>query len=199
MKSPQSPHLSSLWVFALSLSSPISPLPSAPISHLGTTLLLYSFSIVDLRVISGRSSASIFLLSTPIFLLATLDLRQEWLRSLLAPSFLSISRHPSCFQTWKREGTTLRHLYPTPRERNTLATYFSPFTFLIWLFFMLHSISFILPLLFWLITHLFLQLILTTLQDSQFSLPLISLWTLCSLHSLLDLPYSQWTYCYFHT
>ena len=78
-----------------------------------------------------------------------------WLWSLLALSFLSISCHPSRFQTWKREGTTLRRLYPTPRERNTLAKYFSPFAFLIWLFLMLRSISFMLPSLFWLITHLF--------------------------------------------
>ena len=52
MKSPQSPHSSSLWVFALSLRVLSELSPSAAISHLATKLSLYSFSVVGLRVIS---------------------------------------------------------------------------------------------------------------------------------------------------
>ena len=52
MESPQSSHSSSLWVFALSLRVLSELSPSVPISHLGTKLLIYGFSVVDLRVIS---------------------------------------------------------------------------------------------------------------------------------------------------
>ena len=41
MKSPQSPHSSSLWVFALSAVESYRPLHPVPISQLGTKLLLY--------------------------------------------------------------------------------------------------------------------------------------------------------------
>ena len=41
MESPQSPHSSSLWVFALSAVESYRPLHPVPISHLGTKLLLY--------------------------------------------------------------------------------------------------------------------------------------------------------------
>ena len=46
MESPQSPHLSSLWVFALSAIESYCPLPPVPISHLGTKLFSYSSIVV---------------------------------------------------------------------------------------------------------------------------------------------------------
>ena len=196
------------------------------------------------------SSASIFLLPTPIFLLVTLNLQQEWLWSLHAPlapltfnpfllpfaplallhwvapsppsllwttvptasSFCIrpalVTPHPifsfhflppqSLSNLKKGRYRPLAPILNTQRAQNSHQVFFtfhiSDLTFLV-----LHSISFILLSLFWLITHLFPHLISTTLQDSQFLSPLISLQTLCSLYSLLNLPYSQWTYCYFHT
>ena len=70
MKSPQSPHSSSLWVFALSLRVLSELSPPAPISHLGTKLLVYGFSVFDLRVISvatlfGHTADSPMLLHFP--------------------------------------------------------------------------------------------------------------------------------------
>ena len=64
MKSPQSPHSSSLWVFALRYSRVLSSSPTSALKSLGyytsSTVLLfvglrvisYGFSVVDLRVIS---------------------------------------------------------------------------------------------------------------------------------------------------
>ena len=52
MESPQRPHSSSLWVFSLSLRVLPELSPPAPISHLGTKLLIHGFSVFDLRVIS---------------------------------------------------------------------------------------------------------------------------------------------------
>ena len=52
MESPQSPHSSSLWVFALSLRVLFQTLLPAAISHLATKLYFYGFSVFDLRVIS---------------------------------------------------------------------------------------------------------------------------------------------------
>ena len=63
MESPQSPHSSSLWVFALSHSSPVRTLPPAPISHLGTKLFFYGFSVVGLRVISLELKSTSVLLA----------------------------------------------------------------------------------------------------------------------------------------
>ena len=55
MKSPQSPHSSSLWVFALSLRVLSELSSSAPISHLGTTL----FSMVLVLLTLGSSQCTI--------------------------------------------------------------------------------------------------------------------------------------------
>ena len=63
MESPPSPHSSSLWVFALSYFESYHPLSSAAISHLATKLLLYSFSVVDLRVISLELESTSVLLA----------------------------------------------------------------------------------------------------------------------------------------
>ena len=63
MKSPQSPHSSSLWVFALSLRVLSELSPTAAISHLATKLSFYGFSVVGLRVISWH----IELLGAPVF------------------------------------------------------------------------------------------------------------------------------------
>ena len=57
MKSPQSPHSSSLWVFALSLRVLSELPPSAAINHLATKLSFYGFSVVGLRVISLGSKS----------------------------------------------------------------------------------------------------------------------------------------------
>ena len=56
MESPQSPHSSSLWVFALSLFESYLLSSSAPISHLGTKLFFYGFSVFGLRVISQKNA-----------------------------------------------------------------------------------------------------------------------------------------------
>ena len=53
MKPPQSPHSSSLWVFALSLRVLFRTLPPAPISHLGTKL----FSTVLVLLALGSSQS----------------------------------------------------------------------------------------------------------------------------------------------
>ena len=57
MKSPQSPHSSSLWVFALSLRVLFELSPSAPISHLGTTL--FSTVLVCLALGSSQRETSL--------------------------------------------------------------------------------------------------------------------------------------------
>ena len=54
MKSPQSPHSSSLWVFALSLRVLSELSPPAPISHLGT--MLFSTVLVCLALGSSHSA-----------------------------------------------------------------------------------------------------------------------------------------------
>ena len=64
MESAQSPHSSSFWVFALSLSESYSELsPPAPISHLGTKLFVYGFSVFGLRVISLELESTSVLLA----------------------------------------------------------------------------------------------------------------------------------------
>ena len=52
MESPQSPHSSSLWVFALSAVESYRPLPPVPISRLGTKLSSTVLLLFGLRVIS---------------------------------------------------------------------------------------------------------------------------------------------------
>ena len=59
MESPQSPHSSSLWVFALSTVESYRPLPPVPISHLGTKLLSTVLLLFGLRVISDLVEASL--------------------------------------------------------------------------------------------------------------------------------------------
>ena len=48
----QSPHSSSLWVFALSAVESYRPLPPVPTSHLGTKLSSMVLLLFGLRVIS---------------------------------------------------------------------------------------------------------------------------------------------------
>ena len=57
MESPQSPHSSSLWVFALSAVESYRPLPPVPISRLGTKLFSTVLLLFGLRVISPDHSA----------------------------------------------------------------------------------------------------------------------------------------------
>ena len=62
MESPQSPHSSSLWVFALSAIESCPPLHPVPISHLGTklssmVLLLFGLRVISLELKSSLSAA----------------------------------------------------------------------------------------------------------------------------------------------
>ena len=59
MESSQSPHSSSLWVFALSAVESYRPPPSVPISHLGTKLSSTVLLLFGLRVISLSSSSKV--------------------------------------------------------------------------------------------------------------------------------------------
>ena len=58
MKSPQSPHSSSLWVFALSHFKSYRPLSTSALKSLGYYTFFYGFSVVGLRVISIGSNRS---------------------------------------------------------------------------------------------------------------------------------------------
>ena len=62
MESPQSPHSSSLWVFALSAIESYRPLHPVPISHLGTKLYSTVLLLFGLRVISWSQKPDLILL-----------------------------------------------------------------------------------------------------------------------------------------
>ena len=64
MKSPQSPHSSSLWVFALSLRVLFRTLPTSAHKSLGYYAPLYGFSVVGLRVISHGDHGLYLLVAT---------------------------------------------------------------------------------------------------------------------------------------
>ena len=63
MESPQSPHSSSLWVFALSHFESYRPLPTSALKSLGYYAFFYSFSVVGLRVISLELESTTVLLA----------------------------------------------------------------------------------------------------------------------------------------
>ena len=60
MESPQSPHLSSLWVFALSAVESYILSPPVPISQLGTKLSSTVLLLFGLRVISPWEASEEF-------------------------------------------------------------------------------------------------------------------------------------------
>ena len=63
MESPQSPHSSSLWVFALSAVESYVLSPPVPISHLGTKLFSTVLLLFGLRVISLELESTSVLLA----------------------------------------------------------------------------------------------------------------------------------------